>query len=128
MAINKIYKVYNESGSDILPVVDGTLSTKTPQNKFMNIEFETGTFVIQFFDASGLPVAPSGGTIVPEMSATPDGQWFSPGTGDATINAVDAGVNAGYTIPVFNGPAYEGRVTLSGITGATTCKAYFWRA
>lgn len=121
----RIYKVLDDSGNDLLPVADATLMTGENMNTGT---FETGTLTVQFFDANEEPVTPTGGTVVPEMSATPDGQWFAPGSGDTTINAIDAGINAGYTIPVFNGPAYKGRITLSGITGAVYCKASFWRA
>lgn len=122
----KIYPVLNASGGDVLPVANGTLNTRLMLN---TDEYETGTFNIQFYDANGDPVTPGAGTIVPEMSTFSEGQWLGPSTGDATIQATDVQAgSASYTVPVFNGPAVEGRLTFSGITVAVSAKAYFWRA
>lgn len=111
------------NGSDVLPVTDGTLTTDA-----ISTDYETGVFVVAFYDAGGDIVTPTAGTVKPEMSPI-SGQWLTPSSGDATINAVDciAGL-ATYEAPVFNGPAEQGRLTFAGITGATTAKAYFWRA
>jgi hypothetical protein len=121
-----IYPVFNETdGSDILPVGDATLETRD----FLNTDtFENGVFVIQFYNANNDPVTPTAGTIKPEMAPIL-GQWQEPSAGDVTIDAtmVIAGVST-YTLPSFNGPAVQGRLTFSGITGAVTAKAFFWRA
>ena len=81
-------------------------------------------FFIQFYDANMLPVTPTAGTITPEMSPI-EGQWLKASNQDF-IRAVDTGNN--YTPSVFEGPAIDGRVTLSGIVGAVYAKAFFWRA
>jgi len=125
----KTYFVKSDEGSNFLPVADATLSTRTKSNYLMDNDLETGVFCIIFLDSNKEPVTPTGGTIVPEMSTFAEGQWLGPSAGDTTINATDvSNPNASYNIPVFNGPATEGRITLAGITGATYCKAYFWRA
>ena len=123
----KIYYVDDGAGSTTLPIGDGVLSTFDKPGSGVDISTESGVFVIAFQDANGDPVTPTGGTITPEMSPI-EGQWQKATTGDAIINAVDviAG-SAVYTLPVFPGPAREGRLTFAGITGAVSAVAYFWR-
>ena len=94
----------------------------------MDHQFGTAQFFIEFFsDAAGLvPVTPTAGTIVSEMS--PSGTtWFSSEAGDIAATDVVVG-SASYDIPTFYGQALYGRVTLSGITGAAYFRAWFWRA
>ena len=125
----KKYYVKNSTGGTVLPVANGTLTTRPGSNYLMDENFETGTFNIIFFDANGEPVTPGAGTIVPEMSTFSEGQWLGPSTGDATIQATDVQAgSASYTMPVFSGPAVEGRLTFADITVAVSAKAYFWRA
>ena len=123
----KIYYVNDGAGSTTLPIDDGVLTTFAQPGSEIDISTESGVFVIAFQDANGDPVTPTGGTITPEMSPI-EGQWQGAGGGDVIINAVDviAG-SAAYTLPVFPGPAREGRLTFSGITGAVSAVAYFWR-
>jgi len=105
-------------------VADGTYVT----DEVMSADYQSGTFVIAFYDAGGNAVNPTGGTIKPEMSPI-KGQWHEPSSGDITIDAtkVIAGV-ATYVMPVFFGNAVSGRLTLDSITGtATTFEAQFWR-
>lgn len=114
------YFVGEESGN---PVTDGVYETELTSDSY-----QSGTFVIAFYDAGGNAITPTGGTVKPEMSPI-KGQWHEPSSGDVTIDATNviAGV-ATYAMPVFVGDTERGRVTLSGITGtATTFKAYFWR-
>ena len=123
----KIYYVNDGAGQTSLPVADGILTTFDQPGSGIDINTETGVFVIAFYDAGGDPVTPTAGTVAPEMSPI-DGQWHTPSSGDAVINATTVtNGSASYVIPVFTGPAREGRITLSGITGAATCQAYFWR-
>lgn len=111
--------------------ITGTITnnfTGTFETLPLSEAFESGVFVIAFFDNAGNNVTPTGGTVKPEMSPI-RGQWHTPSNGVTTINAVDvkAGV-ATYTIPVFIARAEKGRVILTGITGtATNFEAYFWR-
>lgn len=123
----KIYYVNDGAGSVSLPVGDGVFTTFDQPGSDVDISTESGVFVIAFQDANGDPVTPTGGTIVPEMSPI-EGQWQKATTGDSIIDAseVIAGSSA-YTMPVFPGPAREGRLTFAGITGAVTAVAYFWR-
>lgn len=123
----KIYHVKNEGNGQNLPITDGTLSTFNQIGDDIDLGTEVGVFVIAFYDATGAPVTPSGGTITPEMSPIA-GQWQAVSTGDAVIDAttVQAGL-ATYSMPTFSGPAIEGRITFAGITGAASAVAYFWR-
>ena len=108
-------------------VANGTYSVLSTDIK-MSADYQTGTFIIAFYDDSGNAVTPTAGTIKPEMSPIA-GQWHEPSSGDVTIDAtkVIAGV-ATYVMPVFFGAAVDARLTLSGITGlATNFEAHFWR-
>ena len=103
--------------------------TGTFETEDLSEAFDSGIFVVAFYDNAGNNVTPTGGTIKPEMSPIA-GQWHEPSSGDVTINATDvkAGV-ATYNIPVFLARAEKGRVILTGITGsATRVEAYFWRS
>lgn len=116
----KVFPVLN-AGSHVLPVADGTYFTEAN----MPEGFENGQLVIAFYDASDAIVTPTAGTITPQMSPIKD-QWHA-SSNTPTIDATMAGATAAYTIPVFPGIAKQGRIILAGITGATYCRAYFWR-
>ena len=121
------YNVLNVTGGAELPVANGTLSTQVADIKDMDIDQGTGVFIIAFYDANGDPVTPSAGTIIPE-AAPIRGQWHAPSSGDATINATDVVAGSSlYAIPVFTGPVIAGRLTFTGILGAVTARALFWR-
>ena len=120
----QIYYVKAADGSDDLPVSNGVLYT----NEMLNVtDFGTGVFVVAFYDADGVPVTATAGTITPEASPI-EGQWHTPSSGNEIIQAtsVIAG-SASYSIPVFTGPVCQGRLTFAGITGASLARAYFWR-
>jgi len=116
------YYVLNESGGINLPVANNTLYTAE-----MDFGYQASVLVIAFYDAKGDAVTPTSGTITAEVSPI-EGQWQAPSSGDAVISAVNvvAGL-ATYTLPTFLGPTMQARITLSGVTGAVTCKSYFWR-
>lgn len=116
----KRFDVLHE-GSAVLPVTDGTYFTSDN----MPEGFENAAFVIVFYDASGDAVAPTGGTITPQMSPA-EGQWHS-SSNTPTITASQAGPTATYEIPVFPGPSRQGRVTFASIAGADHARAHFWR-
>ena len=122
--MSQIYNVKAADGSDDLPVSNGVLYT----SEMLNVtDFGTGVFVVAFYDADGVPVTTTAGTIVPEASPI-EGQWHTPSSGDATIQAssVIAGSSL-YSLPVFTGPVVQGRLTFAGIVGASFARAYFWR-
>lgn len=123
----KTYHVLS-NGSRELPVADGTYTTLSSDNFQMDKNYDDGIMVIAFQDSNGQPVTPTAGTIVAEMSPI-EGQWHGPSSGDATIAATEviAG-SATYDIPRFEGKAIAGRVTFSGIAGATTARVEFWRS
>lgn len=113
----------------LIPVADGESFTIKMNGR--NAELQTGDFALCFYDADGeTPITPTAGTVQVDMSPM-ENIWMAPGVGDATIDASSVVVNgeglATYTTPVFLGAAYQGRVTLSGITGATFMKAQFRR-
>jgi len=121
----------NTDKTPLLPVTDGVYETVDMDATDQFMDRESGTFAIVFFsDAEGLiPVTPSAGTATPEGSPMPE-QWMAPGGGDVTVDAIKCIAAPGvatYAMPTFIGPVFKGRVTLSGITGALTCRATFWR-
>lgn len=121
---NERWPVLAPNGSEVLPIADGIYYTRagmgasTSDNCQVYVEF--------FTDAAGTVLAsPSAGTIKPEGS--PMGQaWLAPSSGE-TINAADVKNVSTYTPPVFFGRMEQGRVTLTGITGALTARITFWR-
>jgi hypothetical protein len=120
--------IFVKSGGDTkLPIADGTLETDLLE-KNLSLSDEGGMFVIAFYDVAGDIVTPTAGTIAAEMSPI-KGQWQGPSSGDASINASLTGPSATYTMPRFDGPAAQGRLTFSGIAGAGVdhAIAYFWR-
>ena len=129
-----IFNILNDlsdNNSIDVSVADGTYETGVIAERFRE-----GVFVIVFFDADGNIVTPTAGTITTNMSPYKAAekqqyQWLAPSCGDAVISATDVvsstdGV-ARYTLPLFIGPTVKGRMTLSGITGADHCQAFFWR-
>lgn len=118
----KIYDVKHNDSTE-LPILDGTYETGD-----ISTDYETGTLTVAFYDSDGNIVTPTGGTIGHAMEAM-DQQWLGASSGDSPIDATLCGATATYTIPVYNGPAKKGRVTFTGITGATIAyaKAQFWR-
>ncbi len=108
-------------GSINIPIDDGTYFTER-----LSTHHSTGALVVAFYDASGSTVTPTGGTISHRASPI-EGQWLSSSSGSNPINASDCGAEAAYEIPVYNGPAIMGRITLEGVDGASYCRAYFWR-
>ena len=105
-------------------VTDGVYLVGEP----ISTGYQSGTFVIAFYNSAGVAVTPTAGTVKPEMSPI-KGQWHEPSGGDVTIDAAKciAGL-ATYAIPVFFGECEGARLTLAGITGtATTFEAHFWR-
>jgi len=108
-------------GEQTIPVADADFFTGPMQ------EFSKGNCFLQFLDGSGDPVTPTGGTIV-FKSAAIDGQFL-----DApviqTINAVDVEVgDASYTPPSFQSLVVNTKMTLLGITGAVSVRAFHWRS
>ena len=113
----------------LVPVTDGSSFTISMLERNKNLQ--TGDFALCFYDADGVtPITPTAGTVQVDMSPM-ENVWMAPGVGDATIDAtaviVDGDGLATYTTPVFLGAAYQGRVTLTGISGATFMKAQFRR-
>lgn len=111
-----------------VPIADGFYETGLIVDKFRD-----GALIITFHDSSGNLVTPTAGHVKAEMATyhntvNDDTQWLTPSSGDYPILAVD--VVAGralYTPPSFRGPSLKGRIELSGIQGASYCKAFFWR-
>ena len=112
-----------QDGHRMVPVSDGTYYTEDN----MGEGFETAVFIMAFYDSSNNIVTPTGGTVRVEMKPIA-GQWAGPSDGQHTIQANTIDAVATYEIPYFKGPAYQGRIVLSGITGtAAYAEAYFWR-
>lgn len=113
--------IINNQGA-LVPVSSGTFYTDV-----MPVAFSNAQLYIMFYDASGNPVTPSAGTIVAECSPDGSAQWLvSANSPSINATSVVAG-SATYTPPSFNGLIVRGRVTLSGVTGATQFRAWLWR-
>ena len=111
--------LYIESGgSEIIPVANGTYYTDSKKGD-VSLMHKRSIFFIQFYNASMVPVVPTAGTAVPEMSPFAQ-QWLSASNNDtASVSAL----SADYEPFIFEGPALGGRVTIAGITGAVYAKA-----
>lgn len=107
--------------------INGLVSDGVFYTGDMSADYTLGTFSIAFFDVGGNIVTPTAGTINHRMETIP-GQWHQSSSGEAPINAIDCGSEASYQMPVYNGPAIKGRLTLTGVTGAVSFQAEFFRA
>jgi hypothetical protein len=112
---------FTDSGSIELPI-DGTFTSD-----LYPIELGKGYIVIAFYDSNGDIVTPSAGTCTVEVSPI-KGQWHNGvSSGDAVIDATLAGAAATYTIPLFEGPQTQARITLASVAGADHAVGYIWR-
>lgn len=120
---NERFPIKTAGGLDVVPVADATLYTDAMNTSEAG---ECQVYIEFFSDANGaVPTTPTGGAVTAQMS--PMGSAWLGASNYGTISAADAGINAAYTPPYFNGRADKGRVILSGITGAVTARITFWR-
>ena len=117
------YKFMTADESEVLPVNGGPYFTEE-----MSADWAYGAVYVEFFsDAAGtVPATPTAGDVVAE--ASPMGNLFMASGNVSRILAVSAGSPPMYEPPVFEGCAIKGRLTFSGVTGALTCRAIFWRS
>ena len=117
------YKFMTAGESEVLPVNGGPYFTEE-----MSADWTRGAVYVEFFsDAAGLvPVGPTAGDVIAE--ASPMGNLFMASGNVSKILANNAGNPPMYEPPTFDGCAIRGRLTFSGITGAATCRAIFWRS
>ena len=117
------HKFMTAGGLEVLPVSGGPYFTEE-----MSADWTRGTVYIEFFsDADGLvPASPTAGDVVAE--GTPMGKLFMASGNVPKILAVNVGTSPLYEPPVFDGCVIQGRLTLNGVTGASTCRAIFWRS
>lgn len=117
------YKFMAAGESEVLPVNGGPYYTDE-----MSADYGYGAVYVEFFsDAAGLiPVSPTAGDVIAE--ASPMGNLFMASGNVSKILAVNAGSPPMYEPPTFGGCAIKGRLTFSGVTGALTCRAIFWRS
>lgn len=117
------YKFMTAEESEVLPVNGGPYYTDE-----MSADWAYGAVYVEFFsDAAGtVPATPTAGDVVAE--ASPMGTLFMASGNVSKILAVNAGSPPMYEPPVFEGCAIKGRLTFSGVTGALTCRAIFWRS
>lgn len=102
------------------PVSDGSYDTE-----YMSRDWrEAFLSSITFYDAGGLPVAPSAGTVTVTLS--PDGKNSFLTIKNGTFNAADA-YSPTRGMPNALGMAEYGRISLSGIAGASTFEAIITR-
>ena len=117
------YKFMTAGESEVLTVNGGPYFTDE-----MSADYGYGAVYVEFFsDAAGtVPATPTAGDVIAE--ASPMGTLFMASGNVSKILAVNAGSPPMYEPPVFEGCAIKGRLTFSGITGALTCRATFWRS
>ena len=117
------YKFMTADESEVLPVNGGPYYTDE-----MSADYGYGAVYVEFFsDAAGtVPATPTAGDVIAE--ASPMGNLFMASGNVSKILAVNAGSPPMYEPPVFEGCAIKGRLTFSGVTGALTCRAIFWRS
>lgn len=120
---NERWPVLTPAGSEVLPVASATLYTG---DMSASSAYRCQVYVEFFSDADGLaPVTPTAGLMSAEVS--PMGAGWMASSNHNVINAADAGAAATYEPPYFEGRTKQGRITLSGITGALTARITFWR-
>ena len=117
------YKFMTAGESEVLPVAGGPYYTDE-----MSADWTRGSVYVEFFsDAAGtIPVTPTAGDVIVE--ASPMGNLFMASGNVSKILAASAGTAPMYEPPSFDGCAIKGRLTFSGVTGALTCRAIFWRS
>ena len=100
-------------------VVDGDHDSPVMDANFAQCELSS----IRFFDAGGAQVIPSAGTV--SFKGSPDGvNWRN--VQDGEFSAADA-YSATRTPPYAEGLMICGRLTFSGIVGASSFSATIWR-
>ena len=117
------YKFMTDGESEVLPVNGGPYYTEE-----MSADWTRGAVYVEFFsDSAGeIPATPTAGEVIAE--ASPMGNLFMVAGNVGKIQANNVGGNPMYEPPTFDGCAIKGRLTFSGITGAATCRAIFWRS
>ena len=111
------------NGGEVLPVNGGPYYTEK-----MSADWTRGAVYVEFFsDAAGtIHATPTAGDVVAE--GTPMGTLYMASGNVSKILANNAGNPPMYEPPTFEGCVIRGRLTLTGITGAATCRAIFWRS
>lgn len=114
----KKYPFKTSTGSEIIPVADGTFTTDTMMEDMASCEV-----YFEFYndEAGATPVEPNAGTIV--TSGSPLGGNYLAPSANATTQASACGPEATYTPPVLDGLTNRARIVLNGITGATHMRA-----
>lgn len=123
MARRFFFRTNNGQGSTILPVADGSFFTED-----LTIGKTDAEVYLEFYsDANATtPVTPTGGEIT--ISARPMENNYLLAGSNATIQAVDVKTpDSTYTPPVIDGLSTKARITFSGITGASYCKAILFK-
>ena len=120
---NERWPVLTPAGSEVLPVANATLYTG---DMSASTSARCQVYVEFFSDAAAtIPVTATAGLMSAEV--TPMGAAWMASSNHNVINVADVGTAATYEPPYFEGRAKQGRITLSGITGALTARITFWR-
>lgn len=123
MARRFFFRTNNGTGTTILPVADGSYFTED-----LTIGKTDAEVYLEFYSdaAATTPVTPTGGTIT--LSASPLGNNYLAAGSNPVIQATDVETpDSSYTPPVLDGLTSKARITFSGITGATHCKAVLFK-
>jgi hypothetical protein len=110
------------TGSKILPVNVADVTYLSPA---LSIVSRRVTVYVEFFNASGVPVTPTGGTI--HVLGRPMAQvWLA--AVNSPINAVDVGQPvAAYTVPYMEGLVSRVGVRFIAVTGAASASVAVYR-
>lgn len=111
----------NNLNETLIPVANGSHETRN-----MNMAYCIGNVFLQFYDANGDPVTPTGGSVTFHSGAFDEQYLTAPTVVQIDATTVIAG-DATYTPPTFDSAVLKSRMTLSGITGATHVRAFHWR-
>lgn len=117
------YAFKTSTGSEVIPVSNGSYFTD-----LLSRGLDQAEFYIEFYsDASGLTAAtPTAGTIT--VAGSPLGNNYLSDQANLTVQASACGTpNSTYTPPVLDGLSRRGRMILTGITGATHCRAILFK-
>jgi len=86
----------------------------------MEDDYRRGIFYIEFYDSSGNPVTPTAGTM--DVTGSPLGKFFMRNHENRLFSA-----DASHPVE-FHGMMLSCKVTLAGVTGASSWRAAIWRS
>lgn len=117
------YYVKDSSGNTIIPVADGSFLTDAMRPSQDECEVY---FAFYSDEDASTPATPTAGTIN-TYGEYETGFALAPSANPTTDATEVSTPIATYTPPILDGLTIRGRVDLSGVTGATHFRAYFFK-